>query len=236
VCPCEGFFIWEWMIGFHDLPFLFFVCCSRSSGQQSRSSTISTKWIGRMALLQQVTEAFILSLTEWRKPPKNTQLYIHIIALLKPVGCRISSVPALCGPPPTSSSSLYLCLRVLYWLPSASSPPSLGSYFFLPPIVPFLFHIHCLAIPMTPLTSASQHCISYHLTTSVTKPALDMFDATISPSNLHFLDFWATLKMEGSSCSEWLVAHNHQHVSISQKTKCQNVINKKWRTWAKMGG
>jgi hypothetical protein len=27
-----------------------------------------------LALLQQVTEAFILSLMEWRKPPKNTQL------------------------------------------------------------------------------------------------------------------------------------------------------------------
>ena len=127
---------------------------------------------------------------------------------------------------------MYLCLRVLYWLPSVSFPPSSGSYFFLPPIVPFLFHIHCLAIPMTPPTSAPQCCISYHLTTAVAKPALDMFSATVSPSNLHFLDFWATLKMEGASCSERLVTNNHQHVSISQKTKHQNVINKKWRTWA----
>ena len=60
-----------------------------------------------------------------------------IIALLKPVGCRLSSpIPDLCGPPSTSSS-LYLCLRALYWLPSAGSPPSLGSYFFLLP----LFHL-----------------------------------------------------------------------------------------------
>lgn len=93
VCPCEGFFIREWMIGFHDLPFLLLVCSSRSSGQQSRSSTISTKWMGRMALLHQVTEAFILSQMEWRKPPRIQSS--SLIALLKPMGYRLVDFPPL---------------------------------------------------------------------------------------------------------------------------------------------
>ena len=59
-----------------------------------------------MALLHQVKEAVILSLKEWRKPPKSTNC--SIIAVLKPVGCKVSSpIPALCGPPPTSISSLH---------------------------------------------------------------------------------------------------------------------------------
>lgn len=231
VCPCESFFR-EWMIGFHDLPFLLLVCSSRSSGRQSRSSTISTKWMRRGWPYYNKLQK--LSFFPWWNGGNLPRIHNSSIrALLKPMGCRLTSpIPALCGPPPALFSSLYLCLWALCWLPSASSPPSWGSNFFLPPIVPFLFHIHCLAISLTPPTSDPQRYISCHLTTTVAKPALDIFNATSSPSNLHFLDLWATLKMEGASCSERLVTNNHQHVSISQKTKRQNVIHKKWRTWA----
>ena len=156
-----------------------------------------------------------------------------IIALLKAVGCRLVGFPlpyllylALLPPPPLHCIFASECFFGCHQL--APLPP----WALISSIVPFLFHILCLAMPVTPPISAPQCCISCHLTTTVAIPALDMLNATSSASNLHFLDFWATLKMEGASCSERLVTNIHQHVSISQKTKRQNVINKKWRTWA----